>query len=343
MQLETKRLEAVAQTHLLDTPAEGRFDRITRIARRLFKVSMSTVALLDDHRQWFKSSCGITTSEGERKSAFCDLAIRSDEIMVVGDALLDPNFKENPLVQGSPFIRFYAGRPLHFSGERVGTLCVMDHRPRTWTVSESQDLNDLACWVERELGQESLSETQRELLEENRKLRDLATVDQLTRSWNRTAIDDLLNRELAVAKRRLSPVGAVMCDIDHFKHVNDTYGHQVGDLVLREVAAQIRLSIRPYDALGRYGGEEFLLVLPNSDLESSTLVAERVRRGVEGAEIVTREGQTVPVTMSFGVSVWNPSLPSSNADLLKQADQALYASKNSGRNRVTPFQQMAFQ
>ena len=213
----------------------------------------------------------------------------------------------------------------------------MDHRPREWTAAEAQDLHDLACWVERELGQESLSHTQRELLEENKKLRELATVDSLTRAWNRAAIDDLLARELSVANRSQSPVGLVMCDIDHFKHVNDRYGHDVGDLVLREVADHVRMCIRPYDALGRYGGEEFLLILPRTDAPAALVVAERVRQGVQGAEIVTREGQVVPVTMSFGVSVWEPKSELAAPELMKRADQALYVSKNSGRNRVTPF------
>lgn len=335
--LEDNRVQAVYQTGLLDTPAEGRFDRITRIARRLFRVSMSTIALLDNNRQWFKSSCGWTTEAGERKAAFCDYAIQSDNILVIPDTLADVRFRESPLVTSIPNIRFYAGRPLYFSGERVGTLCVMDHRPREWTAAEAQDLHDLACWVERELGQEILSHTQRELLEENKKLRELATVDSLTRAWNRSATDDLLARELSVAQRSQSPVGLVMCDVDHFKHVNDSYGHDIGDLVLREVADHIRMCIRPYDALGRYGGEEFLLILPKTDVTAAVLVAERVREGVQGAEIVTRQGQTVPVTMSFGVTVWDPKSELSATELYKQADQALYASKNSGRNRVTPF------
>ncbi|HEX9441461.1 MAG TPA: PAS domain S-box protein, partial [Roseiflexaceae bacterium] len=149
---EPKRLAALRDLRLLDTPAEERFDRITRMATRLFDTPIALISLVDAERQWFKSRQGISMAETARKISFCGHAILGDEIFVVSDALLDPRFADSPLVVGEPHVRFYAAQPLTApDGSRVGTLCIIDRRPRAFGAADWETLRDLGCWVEREL------------------------------------------------------------------------------------------------------------------------------------------------------------------------------------------------
>ena len=128
---EAERLAALYRLEILDTPAEERFDRITRIAAELFDVPISYVALLDNDRQWFKSSCGLNVSETPRDVSFCSYAINENKPLVIPDALADERFRDLPIVTGEPHIRFYAGCPLAIPKRlNVGTLCVADIKPR---------------------------------------------------------------------------------------------------------------------------------------------------------------------------------------------------------------------
>lgn len=149
---ELSRQQAVDDLHILDTPPEVRFDRITRLARQLFGVETAAITLIDHDRQWFKSKIGSDLIEGARSDAFCDFTIRKSEVFNVSDATKDPRFARNPLVLGEPNIRFYAGYPLEApSGEHVGALCVFDPHPRDFSESEKDLLKDLALWVQKEM------------------------------------------------------------------------------------------------------------------------------------------------------------------------------------------------
>lgn len=334
---EEMRLQAVQATGLLDTPAEGRFDRITRIARRLTNTSISTITLVDQDRQWFKSAIGfVGKCEDPREISLCSHAIAQEGIMVVEDTHRDARFQDNPLVTGPPFIRFYAGKPIKYDGQRVGTLCIIDKDPRELTGAMAQDLDDLALWVESEFDSDRLSEVQQELISEVDRLREMALVDPLTRTWNRSGIQEVFSREISLAEREKQPVGVIMADIDHFKSVNDTYGHDVGDVVLKRVADRIRLTVRPYDSIGRMGGEEFLVVLPKSHGPTVATVAERIRQAVERAPIEIPDSAPLQVTLSLGTShaVCRPGYSPKLEALAKAADLALYEAKRNGRNQV---------
>ncbi len=150
---EAGRLRALRGLSLLDTPAEERFDRITRLAARLFDVPIVLVSLVDDDRQWFKSRYGDIGHQTPREQSFCAHALLGAQPLVVADALVDDRFADNPLVTGRPRVRFYAGQPIAApDGSRVGTLCLIDHRPRDLSRTELQVLRDLGALVERELG-----------------------------------------------------------------------------------------------------------------------------------------------------------------------------------------------
>lgn len=175
-------------------------------------------------------------------------------------------------------------------------------------------------------------ELQEQLVSAGERLRVLATHDSLTGLLNRMAILETLEKELARSARQKSPVAVIMADIDHFKIINDTYGHLAGDAVLREVAARMQKSIRVYDAFGRYGGEEFLIVSPNCNLEEAARQAERIRASIS-AQPLSLADQSIPTTMSFGIAATAGDILEPN-DLLRLADEALYAAKKAGRDRV---------
>jgi two-component system cell cycle response regulator len=169
------------------------------------------------------------------------------------------------------------------------------------------------------------------ILELHEQLVSQATRDSLTSLLNRSAILEVLQKELIRSVREKTPVAAIMTDLDHFKHVNDTYGHLAGDAVLRETARRLSASLRAYDSVGRYGGEEFLVVAPSCGAAGGADVAERLRQSISGAPI-DASGHSIVVTMSFGVAA-TCDMKQVN-QLLRMADDALYAAKKAGRNRV---------
>jgi two-component system, cell cycle response regulator len=176
---------------------------------------------------------------------------------------------------------------------------------------------------------------QTELLAAREALRIQATRDSLTRLWNRLSIMEALQREVTRAERERHHIGLMLIDIDFFKKINDTYGHIAGDAVLREVARRMSASIRTYDFLGRYGGEEFLMVLPGCDREAVKMHAERVRIAICREPLRLGEGETeLNISASFGATTYIPGCGNTLEDMIRNADAALYGAKSAGRNRV---------
>lgn len=176
-------------------------------------------------------------------------------------------------------------------------------------------------------------ELQRELMAAREALREQATTDALTKLWNRTSILEHLDGELARAERETRPVGVILVDLDYFKSINDTFGHFTGDLALQEAAHRMRRSIRNYDSVGRYGGEEFLILVPGCDEKSTFAQAERLRSFLADAEVDVPGGK-VTLTASFGCTSALPGHKQSRDMLIRRADEALYLAKRMGRNRV---------
>jgi PAS domain S-box-containing protein len=177
---EEQRLAALRALCILDTPPEERFDRITRLARKLFDVPIALITLVDAERQWFKSCQGLRVRETPRDISFCGHAILSQEGLVVPDTLLDERFADNPMVLGEAGIRFYAGQPLRApDGSQVGVLCIEDHRPRSWSDGDRELLRDLAHLVENQLHLIEISELQRETQERMRAEEELRRTTQL--------------------------------------------------------------------------------------------------------------------------------------------------------------------
>ena len=178
-------------------------------------------------------------------------------------------------------------------------------------------------------------ELQEELIAARDALREFATTDALTRTWNRRSILEILDKEIARAHRegRGRSPGVLMADLDHFKRVNDTYGHLAGDRVLAEAGERIRSRLRRHDEVGRFGGEEFMIVVSNCDADSLGQVAERIRDALAGAAVETDSGP-IQVTLSLGGAINLGAEPVAANTLIDQADKAMYRAKEAGRNRV---------
>lgn len=177
---------------------------------------------------------------------------------------------------------------------------------------------------------------EKNLLESRMKLQELAMHDALTGLLNRRAVYEQLQSEFSRLKRAEKPLSVILVDIDHFKQINDTYGHLVGDKALVHVAQILKKSVRPYDIVGRWGGEEFVVVAPHCGLEQAVLIAERLRQQVASTPLPLDDGTTIQIRLSGGVAAIEPArIPALNIDRLFQAvDEALYAAKRNGRNRI---------
>ena len=176
-------------------------------------------------------------------------------------------------------------------------------------------------------------ETERALKASQDALRVQSTRDGVTGTWNHASILDMLQKERERARRKSGSVGVVLADLDEFRKVNESLGHPVGDEVLREAARRMSSSVRPYDAVGRYGGEEFLIVLPGSDGLGALTVAERIREGFANRPVLTSAGP-VPLTLSLGVAAEGGETGGDGSALLLAAGSALLRAQRGGRNRA---------
>ncbi|HVP29072.1 MAG TPA: diguanylate cyclase [Myxococcota bacterium] len=174
---------------------------------------------------------------------------------------------------------------------------------------------------------------QDELREKNRMLEEASTTDCVTGLRSRRYVSEVLERELSRARRHRTPLSILMADLDHFKSVNDRFGHPAGDAVLRGAADLLREGLRKSDVAGRVGGEEFLVILPQTDRVGGRMAAERWQKPLAGTPLALPSGDTVRVTVSIGVAQLETHMETSGA-LVQAADAALYAAKKNGRNRI---------
>jgi diguanylate cyclase (GGDEF)-like protein len=306
---EVMRLQTLQSLNVLDTPAEERFDRVTRVAKRLFGVPIALVSLVDQNRQWFKSCVGLDTRETPRAISFCGHAILGDDLFVVPDTMEDDRFADNPLVSSEPHIRFYAGLPLRArNGSKLGTLCIIDREARDFRKEDLEALRDLALMVEGEL--EAVQ---------------VATLDELTGISNRRGFVMLAQHSLSVCLRHSLPVTLVFLDLDKFKVINDTLGHAEGDRALQSFAEQIRRSCRESDIVARLGGDEFVLLLINATREQAGESINRLRQSIQRQDEEVQRGYSIG--FSHGIVEFESGKHGTIEDLLAEADSVMYATK----------------
>jgi diguanylate cyclase (GGDEF)-like protein len=339
---EAERLRALQRYQVLDSAPEAAFDDLVAIAAAICGMPMGSVSLIDTDRQWFKARLGLSDPQTPRDTAFCAHAILdAQRLMVVPDARLDARLHDNPNVTGEDGIRFYAGAPLLSSeGLPVGTLCVMDRQPRELQEYQLEALHALSRqvsallelrrvsqqlalqWQERAWYEQQLQTFSEELELRNADLSEQVRLDPLTGLANRRALGIALEQALASDSRFC----VALLDIDHFKAVNDTHGHAVGDTVLVRVADTLRAASAGHGLVSRHGGEEFAWLMPMTDLMQAQLRCDYLREAVAYAP------ELLPLTVSIGLAQAREG--DSVGSLLQRADDALYAAKRNGRDRV---------
>ncbi|WP_425216059.1 sensor domain-containing diguanylate cyclase [Tumidithrix helvetica] len=312
---ESLRIDSLRSLNILDTPPEERFDRLTRLAKRLFGVPIALVSLIDVNRQWFKSCQGMEATETPRDISFCGHAILGNDILIVPDASLDDRFYDNPLVTGELRIRFYAGVPLVIpNGSKLGTLCLLDRDPRILSEEDLELLRDLGRMAEQELT-----------------AIQLATMDELTQLSNRRGFLALASHALNLCKRLHKPASLFFFDLDLFKEINDRYGHAEGDRALIGFSKILKQAFRESDVIGRLGGDEFVALLTNADRTESQLILNRLDR--IRADFNQQEARGYDICCSVGAIEFDASRHQSIEDLLQEADRLMYAQKQIKRNQ----------
>ncbi len=353
------RLEALSAVRLLDTSAEERFDRVTRLAARVLHTPFALLTLIDADRQFFKSAHGLREHLGDVREtpldqSLCRFVILDDAPLIVGD--LRAHDRVLPVSVTYPLnIVAYAGVPLRMDNAMViGTLCVLDERPRAWTSEELAILHDLAEWVMTEihltdeltrrtalegavrhelmLRIETESHLRHEIEERERLqviLRQQSVQDELTTLHNRRGFFAVAEQQLRLARRNGQCVLMLFADMDNFKAINDTYGHPEGDAALVEAGRVLRESLRECDVLGRVGGDEFAGVILYDCHVAPTPMLARLRHRIASAN--NAPGRRYPLSLSLGVASFESDSPLSLSERLAVADAALYSDKRARR------------
>ncbi|ARB92978.1 sensor domain-containing diguanylate cyclase [Legionella longbeachae] len=304
---EAERLATLYKLQILDTDKEERFDRVTRIACKLFEVPISVISFLEAERQWMKSTQGLDIKEAARKTSFCGHVILSDEIMVVEDATKDKRFYDNPFVLKKPNFRFYLGCPLQVKGYNVGVFCLIDDKPRSKIEIDNSVVTDLARIVETDLEQLQISIT-----------------DELTGLSNRRGFLKLAGYLFQKYQRENQIFTLLFFDLDKFKQINDKFGHSEGDKVLKIFANALIQNFRYYDIIARLGGDEFCVFCSGLKQDDVNGIIQRLNESLKSAEI-----KDYTIEFSVGIIEYNQKEHKTLDDILDQADSKMYVTKKS--------------
>lgn len=308
-QNEIDRLQELKALGILDTPAEERFDRLTRLANGLFDVPIALVSLVDANRQWFKSSFGLAAREIPRNISFCGHAILEDDVLVVNDTATDGRFADNPLVTRKPKIKFYAGCPLTSpDGYKLGTISLIDRKPREFSTEDRARLKDLAAMVEREI-----------------ELSRLGVNDELTGIPNRSGFKFLAEKSLNLCRRKQLPASVVYLYIENFKNINDKHGRAAGDRALKVVANNMKSVSRDSDIIARLGGDKFVIMFLDASKETAGFVIRRFEADFKS--LCRHEALPYRINLWFGIVAFNPDRHASILDILNDGDRLMNLQK----------------
>ena len=334
-QYEEQRLAALTAYEILDTPPDIAFDEIAQIAALICDVPIVVINFIDRDRQWFKSVLGLNVRETPLDISICAHAILQPDLFVVRDTKRDPRFANNPLVTGEPKLRFYAGALLkNEDSYPLGTLCVLDYHPRDLSEKQRFALSALANQVMTQLELLRHHKKQAALIQElqaaHAELLQQASTDPLSGLLNRRAFEKHLNYELALIRRGAAVAALVMIDFDHFKRINDDFGHNIGDEVIQRFAQRCQNIFRQADVISRWGGEEFVVLMPITSQAEALQAVERLHQSLKDTPIAYAGQQPVFITISAGMC--SLTADSEAPDSLRTADQLLYMAKSDGRN-----------
>lgn len=303
--------------------------RLSLRLKQLLKADECSIMILDDSRKElaFSESTGLTRWELENirfrvGEGIAGWVARHKKPQLIPDCASDPRFVSIPN-QKRPMVSMICV-PLLIKKRVIGTVSLTTRTPGE-------------IFSELDLEMAVLLAAHISLALENNRLYEISVSDGLTNLYNRRYLEQRLSKELSYARRFRKPLTVVMTDIDFFKKVNDTYGHQAGDQALRKVSEILGEELRDYDVLARYGGEEFAIMLLATPRSKGASTAERLRQAVEQSEILYR-GQRIPVTLSMGVAAFPEDAADADA-LIGLADKALYQAKERGRNQVCLYEE----
>ena len=335
-----RRRDAIAKYQILDSAPETHFDDIVALAASIIGTQTATISFIDDTRQWFKARCGLQAQETPISTSFCAHAIEAGALFVITDALQDRRFAANPLVTGPPHIRFYAGmRILAAEGTPIAALCVIDPEPRPRGLSpiEETTLRTLAAQVEALLELRRLViEREAQIVAQSQlseQLRHLAEHDELTGLPRRDLFYKRLIKAMHNAAQSGTQAALLFLDVDHFKQINDSLGHDAGDALLCGFAQRLRDNMRRTDTAARLGGDEFGLILSGIDRQEQIAdVVKSLNQRLQ--EPVRHRGRMIVCKASIGVAVY-PDHATDVKGLMKCADLALGEAKLSrGRAEI---------
>lgn len=328
---EHQRLKALNELGILYTPLQNRFDKITRTICRLFYMPIAYISLIDKDTQWIKSAQGIDLISTARDESICAHTLSVDEYIVCEDLSKDARFSDNEFVTSGLKLRFYAGFTLKSRGQNVGTLCLVDDKPRKFDQEDIATMRDMVSWAQTEIYLTQLSDVQVQLITDLDQAQRDAKIDGLTGLWNHMTTKEMLERAHQRHLLTDNPLTAMMVDIDNFKTINDEYGHPFGDKVIKDISEALRTSLRPTDSIGRYGGDEFLVILEDCPFDRSDELSQRILEHINALQFMHKE-QNIEVSISIGFSATDKQEIRSPEHLLEAADKGLYTAKKSGRN-----------
>ncbi|BEV70808.1 MULTISPECIES: sensor domain-containing diguanylate cyclase [unclassified Paludibacterium] len=331
------RLESLRRMLTLGAPAEHEYLRVTRLAQKLFQVPITFVSVLDGQNQYMMSPLGLAPVAVPCEQSLCQHVVKAKQRIVCEDASQDERFAHVPAVTGAPGIRFYAAQPIHNAeGHVIGALCIADTRPRSISEAELQGLEDLGYLLEATIALRYLSFSHERALVFASAVGREAITDELTSVFNRRGIIDMANHAYARCIHEHRGFSLALVDLDHFKAINDEFGHLVGDEVLKEAAHRIQRTLRGGDIVGRWGGEEFLVVLPGSSPSVLQDVGNKLVQVISGPVIVGES--KVQLSASVGlVGVGTAREVFDEVTWLEAADQALYMAKERGRAQAVVY------
>lgn len=312
---EAGRLSALQRSGLLDEGTDEVFRPVASLLRTVFDVPIAFISTIGASRQRYKCSIGLDIAELPRETSFCNTVIEKADIVVIENAETDPRFHDHPLVVGPMAIRSYLGAPLISpDGYPIGTICTVSREPRRIGERDVSIIRQFA-----------------DVVTEQTELLQIAERDTLTGAWTRRAFLRAAEKEMARARRHGEDAAIALFDLDHFKRINDGFGHRTGDAVLTTAVSACEARMREEDTLGRLGGEEFAVLLTGADTSAAIAAAERLRKGIEAARVLA--APHLHFTASFGVASLDGDMARAE-DWIEAADRALYRAKAAGRNRV---------
>lgn len=309
---------------------ELRIGRFERLGIKLFKVANCLVSFGKLVPRFDHLVHSITSMEAE----FCDAVPPVDEILVIPDLRLHEYLGKHPMVTGPASIRFFASHPIFDHGNQlIGSVILIDYQPRDLDDEERQSLADLASMAEREMAFSALYQSQLEIIKQNRNLKRDSLIDPLLGTWNKSAIIRSLKLEMERCAKAMKPLALLIASVDQMEHLRELHGIAITDMILVKTVSRVRSCVRPFDALGRFGTDLLLVVLPGASHLVVTAVGERIRASVLMHPEKMNDVDT-PLTISAGTASTDLFPDAEPETLISLAEKALLSARNAGNNCV---------